>query len=237
VVERNPRKFYAAVAVEKRETGFAILLDGKPLRTPARTEAILPNERLAKAIAKEWRAQENKVRPDTMPLTRLANTAADRVSTARAEMIERIMAFGRSDLVCYRAETPRELAERQSRIWDPLLEWLRERHGAELRVETGLTFIEQPENALRALARAIEAHDDFTLAALYAAASLSSSLVIALALIDGRLDAEAAFAACHLDEAYQQDKWGADPEAQARAHRIAAELKAAWRFLDLLQES
>ncbi len=237
MVQPNPRKFFTTVAVEKQERGICILLDGKPLRTPARTEVILPNQRLAQAIAEEWRAQEEKLRPDTMPLTRLANTAVDRVAPARAEMVERIMAFGRSDLVCYRAGSPSDLVERQSRVWDPLLSWLRQRHGAELQTCTGIEFIAQPEEALRALTRAVEANDDFVLAAIYAAASLSGSLVIALAMAERQLDAEAAFAAAHLDEAYQAEKWGTDPQTQARAERVAAELMAAERFLAMLKES
>ncbi len=237
MVQRNPRKFYAHVAVERRGAGFGILLDSKPLRTPARAEMLLPNERLANAIAEEWRAQGEKLRPDTMPLTRLANTAADRAAPARAEMVERIMAFGRSDLVCYRAESPRELAGRQAEIWDPLLAWLREEHGADLRAREGIAFIEQPDAALQTLARAIDAHGDFGLAALYAASSLSGSAVIALALAEGRLDADAAFAAAYLDEVYQAAKWGADHEAEARHRRVAVELTACEQFLRLLKES
>jgi len=173
------------------------------------------------------------LKPDTMPLTRLANTALDRVRPTRAEAVERAMAFARSDLICYRAVSLLDLVELQNRTWNPLLDWLKQTHGAELKAGAGIAYVEQSPAALAALSRALETQGDFTLAAVSAAASLSGSLVIALALAAEHIDADAAFAASQLDEAHQRAKWGTDAEAAARSARIQAELKSAVRFLRL----
>ncbi len=237
MVQPNPRKFYSAVSIAKRPEGFAVLLDGKPVRTPARADFVLPNEILAKEIAEEWRAQGETLQPDSMPMTRLANTALDRIAPRRDEAIAQIMRFAESDLVCYRAEHPADLAARQARAWDPLLTWVKDRHRAQLKTGAAIAHVPQEPKALAALERAIAAYDDFALAALHVAATTTGSVVIALAFMDGRLDAEGAFAASHLDEAYQAEQWGRDAEAQTKAARVAAELIAAERFLALLKKS
>jgi chaperone required for assembly of F1-ATPase len=237
VVQRNPRKVYASVAVEQRGKGFGILLDAKPLRTPARAEMILPNERLAQAVAEEWRTQGETLQPGTMPFTRLANTALDRIAPRRGDALAQIMRFAESDLVCYRAEHPADLVSRQARAWDPLIAWARDSYGAALKTGTGIAHVPQEQKTLDALKRAIAKHDDFALAALHVAATTTGSAVIALAFLDGRLDAEGAFAAAHLDNAYQAERWGTDAEAQSHAARVAGELIAAERFLVLLMKS
>jgi len=197
----------------------------------------LPNEALANAIAEEWRAQAHKIVPDSMPMTRLANMALDRIAPRRHDAITQIMRYAEHDLVCYRAAHPTDLGARQARTWDPLLAWLKAHHHAELETGTGIAHVEQSEKSLKALAHSVAAHDDFELAALHAATTVTGSLVIALAFLGGRLDAEGAFACAHLDEAYQAEHWGEDAESQARAKRAAAELVAAERFLALLRKS
>lgn len=214
-----------------------MLLDGKPVRTPARAEFIVPNEILANAIVEEWRAQGEVLQPDTMPMTRLANTALDRISARREAAIAQIMRYAESDLVCYRAEHPADLTALQARVWDPLIAWVKERHRAEMKIGAGITHIPQAPKSLQALERAVSAHDDFPLAALHVAAMATGSLVIALAFLGGRLDAEGAFAAAQLDEAYQAERWGTDAEATARSGLVAAELIATERFLMLLKKS
>ena len=237
MVQPTPKRFYSEVTTARRDRGFTVTLDGKPVRTPARAEFIVPNEALANAVAEEWRGQGETIAADTMPMTRLVNTALDRIAPRRGDAIAQIMRYAEHDLVCYRAGHPADLAARQARVWDPLLAWLKEHHRTELKIGAGITHIEQSEKSLKALDRAIEAHDDFQLAALHAATTVTGSLVIGLAFLGGRLDAEGAFASAHLDEAYQAERWGADAEAQARAKRAAGELVAAERFLDLLQKS
>ncbi len=213
--------------------GYLILLDRKTVNTPAGAPLLLPNLALAEAVAEEWRAQGEKIRPESMVLTRLAHIAIDRVARDRNVAVDQILAFSRSDLVCYRAGAQTELADRQTRAWDPLLQWADSVHGAKLKTGSGVAFIEQPEEAVHALESAIAAHDNFVLAGLNAAASLCGSAIIALALAEGRLDAGAAFEAAHADEIYQSERWGKDHEAAAKADKERTELFGIARIFEL----
>lgn len=230
------KRFYRDVSVAEGESGFAVLLDDRPLRTPSsRSAYALPSRALAEAVAGEWRGQGEEIDPETMPLTRLVNTAIERVPVNRGPVAEQTLALGRSDLLCYRADYPEALAARQAAHWDPLLAWAAERHGAALATGGGIAFVEQPAEALMALDEAVWAHDDFRLTGLSAAASILGSLVLALALAEGRLDAADAFRLATLDEAFQAEQWGVDADAQARLDRLEAELMGIERFLRLLQ--
>jgi chaperone required for assembly of F1-ATPase len=227
-------RFYRDVSVLSGVRRYGVFLDGRPLKTPAGAVVELPTEALAEAIAQEWRDQEAKVRTETMLLTKLANTAIDRVGANRPLVIAQIVAFGRTDLVCYRADAPVELIRRQASAWDPLLEWLRRRHGVDLRTVSGLTYVKQKHDGLRALEAAVAGRDDFMLTALHGAATLCGSLTIALGLIDGRLDAGEAIAAAELDENYQAERWGKDPEIAAKSAAKRRELIEISRFIELL---
>ena len=229
------KKFYKDVSVAEGDTGFAVLLDGRPLKTPSRTAYALPSRELAEAIAAEWRGQGEEVDPETMPLTRLVNTAIERVPVNRGPVAEQALALGKSDLVCYRADYPETLVARQAEHWDPLLDWLEERHGARLATSQGIQFVDQPAEALMALEKAVWAHDDFALTGLSAASSVLGSLVLALALMEERLDAAEAFRLATLDEAFQSAQWGEDAEARARLDRLQAELANIERFLRLVK--
>jgi chaperone required for assembly of F1-ATPase len=230
-------RFYRDVTVEKVGEAYRILLDGKPIRTPAGAAFLLPNENLAQAVADEWRAQGEKLKPESMPLTKLANSAIDRVAGDRAAWIEQILAFAKSDSLCYRATTPAGLVARQSAQWDKLLEWARARYGAQLRTTDGIGFVEQPPGAVAALAHRLADHDDFALAALHAAATLTRSAIIALALSEEQLDADEAFAAAELDEIYQSEKWGEDKQALIHSRSKAAELTHIARFFECIKGS
>ena len=223
------KRFYEDVAVAER----SILLDGKTLKTPRGALLVLPAQALAEAVAEEWRGQGEDIVPAEMPLTKLANTAIDGVAPRREEVIAEIVAFARHDHLCYRTDAPAELVRRQNEAWDPLLDWAAERYGAPLVTAHGVTSIAQPETSLAALKAVVEAFDPFALAALHVAASICGSLVLGLAVADRRLTAADAFACSQLDERYQAEKWGLDAEAEARARRLAAELDAAARFMDL----
>ena len=225
-------RFYRDVLVEKTDEAYRVLLDGKPIRTPAGAAFDLPSEALAQAIAEEWQAQGENIRPESLPLTRLANTAIDGAAK-RDAFIEQILAFARSDLLCYRATAPQDLVARQAAQWDPLLEWARQRYDAHLRTVAGIGFVEQPPEAIAGLARTLAARDGFALAALAAAATLTGSAIIALGLSEGRCDADEAFAAAQLDELYQAEKWGEDQEALIRSRSKAAELTHIARFFRL----
>jgi chaperone required for assembly of F1-ATPase len=229
------RASWAAVAPDATGGGFRVLLDGKAVKTPAKAEMVLPSQALAEAIAAEWQAQGAEVEVRSLVLTGLAWTAIDRVGPGRERVVEELAGFGAHDLVCYHAETPTDLAARQREQWQPLLDWAARALDAPLAVTTGVVSIEQPSEALAALRRAVAARDVFELTAVSAAASAAGSLVIGLALVAGRIDAAAAFDAAQLDESYQIERWGEDPEAARRRAAIKADLEAAARFLALLR--
>lgn len=233
------KRFHKETAVDASDGGFRVLLDGKPMRTPAKTMMVVPAEALARAIAAEWDAvpEGGELNVTYLALTRLAATGLDRVASQRGKVIDDTAKYGASDLLCYRATEPESLVKRQAEAWQPLLDWARERHGAELAVASGLTFVSQPNAALARLRRAVEAHSDMSLSALYNLTHISGSLVIALAISDGRLDAEQAFAAAQLDELYQIEKWGEDPLATKRHEGIRHDISAGARFLKLLGDA
>jgi chaperone required for assembly of F1-ATPase len=216
------------------DSGWGVALDGKPMRTPGKNELVLPNAALAAAIAAEWDAQREEIRPATMPLTRLAATAIDRTAAQRDLVVSEIADYAGTDLVCYRADHPPALAARQQAVWQKLIDWATRRYGAALAVTSGIIPARQSPATMRAFAAAVAAHDDFRLTALHSLTAACGSLVIALALIEGRLDAEAAFAASQLDETFQIEAWGEDAEAAARRRALAADIAAAARFLALL---
>ena len=231
-----PMRFYKSVAVAQGGVGsaaFRLLLDGKPVRTPAKKELALPTRALAEAVATEWEAQGERIDPATMPLTRLANSIIDGVIARQVEVSAEIVKYAGSDLVCYRAESPQELIRRQSEVWDPVLAWARDRHGAALAVVDGIMPVPQPPPASQAIARALEPHGAFDLAAIHVMTTLMGSALLALAHADGRLTAEAAWAAAHVDEDWQISQWGEDAEAKTRRDRRWAEMQAASRLLEL----
>lgn len=228
------KRFYKDVSVREEGGAWRVLLDGRTLKTQARNTVELPNKELAEAIAQEWRAQGENIDPPSMHLTRLAFGAIDGVKADRAKVADHALSFGRTDLLSYRADTPQELVARQATAWDPLLDWAAERHGAKLSVTSGIGHVAQEDEAIAAFEQAIAARDDYALAALHAATTLTGSLVLALALADRRLDAAEAFAAATVDESFQAEKWGLDFEAEQRLKRHSDELAAAERFLRLL---
>jgi chaperone required for assembly of F1-ATPase len=190
---------------------------------------------LAAAIAEEWNAQEGEIRPATMPLTRLATTAIDRVATQREAIIEETANYAGTDLVCYRAAHPPALAARQQAVWQPLIDWAVLRYDASLVITTGVIPKSQSAASLRAFAAAVAEQDDFALTALHVATAASGSLVIGLALIEGQLDAQEGFATSQLDESFQIEAWGEDSEQAERRRALAADIAAAARFMLLLR--
>lgn len=216
--------------------GNGVTLDGRPVRTPGRRALELPTPALTDAVAREWDAVQKgeEVDPQAMPMTQLASTALDRVSPQRDEIITNLLRYAETDLVCYRAEEPPELAQRQRAAWQPLLDWLDRRYGVRLKVAEGVIHTAQDPAMLDRLAEIVRSFDDWRLTALQAATASTGSIVVALALIAGRLGAAQAFAVAELDESFQIERWGEDPIARARREGVAADLDAARRFLDLL---
>jgi chaperone required for assembly of F1-ATPase len=232
-----PRRFYKEATAHTAPGGWSIALDGKTVRTPAKNPLVLQSRALAEAIAAEWNAQGAKVKPDTMPLMQIASTAIDRVAPERTRIAAETAGYAATDLVCYRAEGPDDLVRRQAEAWDPLIDWIRERFDVALATTSGVIAVPQSEAGLATLARVVEAQDDLRLTALSVATGAAGSLVIGLALLEGRLAPEEAAAALHLDELYQAERWGIDPEADTRRAGQAADLAHARRFLDLLTDA
>jgi chaperone required for assembly of F1-ATPase len=206
------------------------------VRTPAKAELAVPTRALAEAIAAEWEGQAERIDAATMPLTRLVNTAIDSVAARMSQVQADIAAFAMSDLVCYRADEPEPLVQRQRQHWDPILAWAREALGARFEVATGLMPVAQPEQARAAVAAALDGLDAFRLAALHVMTTLTGSALLALAHARGALTAEAAWAAAHVDEDFQISQWGEDTQAAVRRARRWAEMQAASRLLALLKQ-
>jgi chaperone required for assembly of F1-ATPase len=235
------RRFYDAVSVTEGEAGFAIALDGRPVRTPARRALAAPARALADLIAEEWRAQSEKVDPATMPLTRLANSIIDGVADTPAPVMAEVAKFLSSDLVFYRAPSPEGLVARQTRAWDPLIDWARDAFGARFVLTEGLVFVAQPDAALAAMRAAMprdfgDAKEVWRAGALHSITTLTGSALIALAVLHGRLSADEAWAVAHVDEDWTMDAWGRDELALERRAARLAEMQAAVHVLETLRE-
>ncbi|UUX48690.1 ATPase [Nisaea acidiphila] len=227
------KRFYKTASAGPAEGGFQVLLDGRAVRTPAKAPLLLPAKDLAERIAAEWEAQGEKIEPGAMPFMSLASTGIDRVTPQREAVIDQIAAYGGSDLVCYRAEEPEELVHRQMAAWQPLLDWAEARFDARLTVTAGIMPAAQPEGALRALRLAVAEYDDLVLSGLYQLTTGFGSLIIALAVVEGRVDVETGTGLAQLDELFQEERWGGDSEASARRANIASNMADAARFVAL----
>ena len=222
-----PRRFYkqAGVAAAQDEGAFGVLLDGRPVKTPAKNTLQVPAEDLAQAIAREWEDQGERIDPFTMPLTRLCHVAIDRMAEARQGAAAQVAQYASTDLLCYRAEDP-DLAERQAAAWDSYLAWSRTALDAPLEVTRSLTPIAQPPASLTALERRALALDDLRLTGLVSAAPILTSAVLAFALLEAEADGKAVFAASRLEEDFQAERWGEDHEAAVAAANKRRDLLA-----------
>lgn len=228
------KRFYKDVAIESIEGGHAIRLDGRGVKTPARAALAVPTLALAHAIAAEWEAQSDKVDPWSMPLTGLANAAIDKVAVDRDTFVNSTAVFGETDLLCYRAESPDPLVERQAEQWDKLLAWAQAHYDVRFVLATGIVHRPQPPQTLERLHAAVAAFDNFRLVALQPLVTISGSLVIALALAEGAIDAREGFDAAHLDELWQAELWGEDWMATDARDARRRDFEAAARFIALL---
>jgi chaperone required for assembly of F1-ATPase len=229
------RRFYKEAAAVPEGGGFALLLDARPVKTPARAGLTMPTRALADAIAAEWAAQGDIVDPRSMPLTGLANAAIDRVAPDPAAFANGLGRYGESDLVCYRAEGPEKLVARQAERWDPFVAWARGRYDIELKVVQGIIHTPQPPATVARLGQAVAARAPFELAALSPLVTVSGSLVIALALAEGAFGLEEAWAAASLDDQWQIEQWGEDPEAVLALANRRRDFEAGSRCLELLR--
>lgn len=227
------RRFWTQVQVAETAGGWGVHLDARPVRTPAKASLVVPTRALAAAIAAEWEAQQAEIRPDTMPLTRAANAAIDKVSRQSSEVADMLAGYGDSDLICYRAEGPAALVARQSEAWDPLLEWAESVLSARLVPFVGVMHHPQDPAALARLQAHVRALDIWALTAFHDLVSLSGSLVIGLAALHGLHPADRLWQLSRVDEGWQQELWGQDEEAAMAAERKESDFLNAKLFYDL----
>ncbi len=222
------RRFYKAAKVTEEGGGFVLSLDGRPARTPGRNPLTAQSPALMLKIAEEWGRQRETIDPADMPLTRLLNSAIDCVTHTMAETRADILRYAGSDLLCYRAEEPDTLVARQAHAFDPVLRWATDELGARFTVTAGVTHVAQPGSALAAVRAALDDYDDpVQLGALSVMTTLTASALLALAVARGFLSAEAAWSAAHVDEDFQAERWGADPDAMAQRDARRREFEAA----------
>ena len=228
------KRFWKDVTTVEENDGWGIQLDGRPLRTPARATLTVPTKALADAIADEWRSVEESLDPRAMPLTGMANAAIDRVAPERQAFAGGLARYAEADLACYRSDSPPELVERQAHGWDALLGWARRRYDVDFVTTSGLLHVPQPEATIDRLAHAVGSLDPFRLAALSPLVTIGGSLIAALAVLENAIAPEAAWDAVSIDERWQLERWGSDPEAEHALDNRRRDFIDAAQFLDLL---
>jgi chaperone required for assembly of F1-ATPase len=228
------KRFYKNAAVEDTPDGFVVTLDSKPIKTPAGKLLLIPTSALADAIAAEWQAQSETIIVHTMPLMQLAATTLDHVPLERHHMLERLLAYAGTDLVCHRVEEPKRLHELQERLFTPALAWLHRRYDIDLHITTELMAVEQPPSATQRLSLALAALNDWMLMGVQTAALASGSIVLGLAMQEKEFSAADVFEAAEVESTYQIEKWGSDMELIARRNGVENELKAVERWFELL---
>ena len=228
------KRFYTSAGVSEADGGFAVTLDGKPIRTPSGRHVVAPNRAIAEAIAVEWNAQVETISPLTMPLTRFANSVGEGVIDRVDAVAEDVAKYLGTDLLFYRAGHPEALVAREARHWDPLVFWAANELGAHFILAEGIVHVAQPEPAIRA-ARAVFPDDPWSVAALHVVTTLTGSALLALALHHGVRDADEIWAAAHVDEDWNVEKWGVDAEVAARRAARWVDFTAAVTILKALK--
>lgn len=228
------KRFWKMAEIVEEDGGWTIRIDGKLLRTPLREKLLVPTQVLAQSIADEWNRVEERIDPGSIPLTGLANAAIDRIRPDPQSFAAALAQYAETDLTYYRADRPRELVERQAQSWDVLLAWARRRFDVDFRTTSGIIHIAQPEATLVRLAHAVLALDEFRLAGLSSLVTIGGSLVAALAVLEGEITPEHGWDAVALDERWQVQQWGSDPEAEQRLENNCRDFLAAAQFLELL---
>ncbi len=233
MAEWTAKRFWKVASVVEAGAGFTVHLDGRKLRTPVKSELIVPTREMAEAIAAEWDAQGEKVDPLTMPVTRTANAAIDKVAPMHAEVSELVAAYGDTDLLCYRAGSPIELVERQNAAWDPLLEWAAGTLSAPLKTGVGIVHVAQDVGVLALLAKRVASLDAFQLAAFHDLVGMSGSLIIGFATTYKVLPVADLWQRSRIDEDWQIEKWGEDEEeiTTSEGKRVGFEHAARFYFM------
>jgi chaperone required for assembly of F1-ATPase len=228
-----PKRFYKQVSVTQADGGFEVQLDGRPVKTPLKRALVMPGEAMAKAVADEWQAQETHIDPGAMIITRLANTAIDRVAGDEGRIAGEIVQFSASDMVCYRADAPDSLVARQAERWDPVLDWAHRALGCRFICVAGVMHQAQPEGSLDKLRTALDRESPWRLTAIHNTTTLTGSALVGMMVAAGELSGDDAWAAAHVDEDWQIEQWGEDEEAQARRALRKADFDETVRFLGM----
>ncbi len=227
------KRFYKDVSVCEQEDYFVVLLDGKTIKTPEKRLCVMPTEAMAHKIAEEWRVQDEDIIPASMPITKLLNTALDRVGGRRSEIIDELIEYAGADQLCYRADHPPELMEQQNYCWDPLQKKIKDAYGIALETTCGVVYIQQPKEQMGKIRNYLAVIEDFPLMAFYIMTTITGSVTIGINLFEGYITADEAWNAGQLDENFQISKWGTDSEAEKRRDNLKLELDNANLFLSL----
>lgn len=217
MTEWKAKRFWTSAQAVAVADGYGVHLDDRPLNTPGKLPLLMPTRAMAEAVAAEWDAQEDQIDPLSMPCTRSANSAVERVAPQHAEVAAMLSSYGETDLLCYRAERPAELTQRQAAGWDPVLEWAEHRFGARLNVGAGIVPVAQSRQATDQLAGAVAQIAPFPMTALHDLVTLSGSLILGLAVAEKHISAAKAWELSRIDEQWQLEQWGDDEEALAAA--------------------
>ena len=228
------KRFWNEVTVALDDAGWSVSLDERGLSTPGKAAIVLPTKALAEAIADEWRAVDGTIDPRAMPLTGLANAAIERIAPDKDRFADGLARYAEADLACYRAEWPPELVQRQGDAWDSLLAWARRRYDVDFCTTSGLMHVPQPQATIERLAHAVSALDPFRLAGLSPLVTISGSLVAGLAVLEKAIAPDEAWGAVSIDDRWQLEQWGSDPDAEAALENRRSDFFAAARFLELL---
>lgn len=231
--ETRRKRVYKTVAVAEDDEGYCLHLDGRVLHSPLRAKLVTPFKSLAEAVVSEWDAQAEYIDPATMPLTKLLNTCIDRVSSNPEQIVDGLLQYLDTDLLCYRAAGPETLVERQSKVWQPVLDWLSATHSIALPVATGIVPVSHPPDIKTRMRAVLLSFEPPMLTAVQGVAALTSSLTLALAMVAGRLSGAEVSAAANLDEFWQMERWGEDKESRDRLNRLQSDVISVERFLQL----
>jgi chaperone required for assembly of F1-ATPase len=229
------KRFYQDVSLADCDGGWQVCFDGKPMRSPAKASLVLPARRLAEEVADEWQRQEQFVELDGMPHTQFSCAATDYTAVYRADVEAETLAYITTDLLCYRAQEPQDMVQRQNEQWNPWVRWAEERFNLRMALVVGIMPVEQSGETLDEMRRQIAALDDFSLTAVWLVAKHTGSLLLAFAVQQGALEAPVAFNLSRLEEDFQNARWGVDEEARSRRHSTAAEMEALGKFISLIQ--
>lgn len=232
--ENKPKRLYKSVSAQQQDDSYAILLDGRAAKTRGRNMLVAPTLTLADAVTAEWDAQVEFIERHLMPLTTLLSASIDRSNIAGDDLIDEILEFLKTDLVCYRADAPMALLERQCAIWDPYIAWLEATFGARLVKTQGIVAVAQPNEAIDAVRKNLNGQTPAALFGIKTATEITGSAVLALSLWKDAFEPATIFDASRVDEKFQEERWGVDDEAEARNQRLAGDFAAVARFLGLI---